>query len=140
MIYPSNEPHISNLSLDELRRRLEARGDPAIDQFLAALDERDDTRKERVTGAIQTLVENMAGLAVDLDDEVKQMEHLARNHLCLEPSDLWIHSDRIDTHRFKCVEYVDEALQDIDGGDNDRVYAAFGRRINEREQAKKAAA
>lgn len=57
MIYQTNEPHISNLSLDELRSRLEARCDPTIDQFLAALDDRDDTRKELVSDAIKLLVE-----------------------------------------------------------------------------------
>ena len=142
MIYQTNEPYISNLSLDELRSRLEARGDPAIDQFLAALDVRDDAHTEQVKDAIKLLVENLADLSVDLDDEVKQMEHLARNHLCLEPSDLWMVSDRIDNYRFNCADYVDEALHAIDTGGNDRVYAAFKQRIDDRqrEQAKKAAA
>lgn len=74
---------------------------------------------------------------------MKQMEHLARNHLCLESSDLWLVSDRIDTHRFNVAEGVDEALHAIDNGGNDRVYVAFVQRIadrqREREQAKKAA-
>lgn len=144
MIYQTNEPHISNLSLDELRRRLEARDDPAIDQFLAALDERDSTQAEQVKDAIKLLIENLADLSVDLDDEVNQMEHLARNHLCLESSDLWMVSDRIDTYRISYADYVDEALHAIDTGGNDRVYAAFKQRIDdrerEREQAKKAAA
>lgn len=142
MIYQSNEPPIGNLSLDELRKRLEARCDPTIDQFLAALDMRDDANMEQVKDAIKLLVENLADLSVDLDDEVKQMEHLARNHLCLEPSDLWMVSDRIDTYRLNCAGYVDEALHAIDTGGNDRVYAAFKQRIDDRqrEQAKKAAA
>lgn len=144
MIYQSNEPPISNLSLDELRKRLEARCDPTVDQFLAALDMRDDSHTEQVKDAIRQLVENLADLSVDLDDEVKQMEHLARNHLCLEPSDLWMVSDRIDTYRVNYADYVDEALPAIDNGGNDRVYAAFRQRIvdreREREQAKKAAA
>lgn len=144
MIYQTNEPHISNLSLDELRSRLEARGDPTIDQFLAALDVRDSTQAEQVKDAIQLLIENLADLSVDVDDEVKQMEHLARNHLCLESSDLWLVSDRIGTYRVNYAGYVDEALHAIDTGGNDRVYAAFRQRIadrqREREQAKKAAA
>lgn len=144
MIYQTNEPYISNLSLDELRSRMEARCDPTIDQFLAALDERDSSQQEQMNDAIKLLVENLADLSVGLDDEVKQMEHLARNHLCLEPSDLWMVSDRIDTYRANCAGYVDEALPAIDNGGNDRVYAAFRQRIvdreREREQAKKAAA
>lgn len=142
MIYQTNEPYISNLSLDELRSRLEARGDPTIDQFLAALDVRDSTQAEQVKDAIQLLIENLADLSVDVDDEVKQMEHLARNHLCLESSDLWLVSDRIDTYRVNYADYVDEALHAIDTGGNDRVYAAFRQRIDDRqrEQAKKAAA
>lgn len=144
MIYQSNEPPISNLSLDELRKRLEARCDPTIDQFLAALDMRDDANMEQVKDAIQQLVESLADLSVDLDDEVKQMEDLARNKLCLGPSDLWMVSDRIDTYRVNYADYVDEALHAIDDGGNDRVYTAFKQRIadreREREQAKKAAA
>ena len=142
MIYQTNEPYISNLSLDELRSRLEVRGDPAIDQFLAALDVRDDAHTEQVKDAIKLLVENLADLSVDLDDEVKQMENLARNDLCLDPSDLWMVSDRIDTYRVNYADYVDEALHAIDTGGNDRVYAAFRQRIDDRqrEQAKKAAA
>ena len=144
MIYQSNEPPISNLSLDELRKRLEARCDPTVDQFLAALDMRDDSHTEQVKDAIRQLVENLADLSVGLDDEVKQMEHLARNHLCLEPDDLWMLADRIDTHRFNVADVADEALHAIDDGGNDRVYAAFRQRIadreREREQARKAAA
>lgn len=143
MIYQTNEPYISNLSLDELRSRMEARCDPTIDQFLAALDERDSSQQEQMNDAIKLLVENLADLSVDLDDEVKQMEHLARNHLCLEPGDLWMLADRLDTHRINYAGHVDEALHAIDNGGNDRVYAAFVQRIadrqREREQAKKAA-
>lgn len=143
MIYQTNEPYISNLSLDELRSLLEARGDPTIDQFLAALDVRDSTQAEQVKDAIKLLIENLADLSVDLDDEVKQMEDLARNKLSMGPSDLWLVSDRIDTYRVNYADYVDEALHAIDTGGNDRVYAAFKQRIDdrerEREQAKKAA-
>lgn len=77
------------------------------------------------------------------DLAAKQMEHLARNHLCLEPGDLWMLADRLDTHRINYAGHVDEALHAIDNGGNDRVYAAFVQRIadrqREREQAKKAA-
>ncbi len=144
MIYQSNEPPISNLSLDELRKRLEARCDPTVDQFLAALDMRDDANMEQVKDAIQQLVVNLADLLVDLDDEVKQMEDLARNKLSMGPSDLWMVSDRIDTYRVNVASEVDEVLHAIDDGGNDRVYTAFKQciadREREREQAKKAAA
>lgn len=134
MIYQSNEPPISNLTLDELRKRLEARCDPTIDQFLAALDMRDDANTEQVKDAIKLLVENLADLSVDLDDEVKQMEHLARNDLCLDPSGLWMVSDRIDTYRVNVASEVDEALHAIDNGGSDRVYGACKQRIADRER------
>ena len=143
MIYQTNEPCISNLSLDELRSRMEARCDPTIDQFLAALDERDSSQQEQVGDAIKLLIENMVESSADVDDEVKHLEDLARNKLCLEPGDLWMLADRLDTHRINYAGHVDEALHAIDNGGNDRVYAAFRQRIadreREREQAKKAA-
>ena len=143
MIYQTNEPCISNLSLDELRSRMEARCDPTIDQFLAALDERDSSQQEQVGDAIKLLIENMVESSADVDDEVKHLEDLARNKLCLEPGDLWMLADRLDTHRINYAGHVDEALHAIDNGGNDRVYAAFVQRVadrqREREQAKKAA-
>lgn len=143
MIYQTNEPYISNLSLDELRSRMEARCDPTIDQFLAALDERDSSQQEQMNDAIKLLIENMVESSVDVDDEVKHLEDLARNKLCLEPGDLWMLADRLDTHRINYAGHVDETLHAIDNGGNDRVHAAFVQRIadrdREREQAKKAA-
>jgi hypothetical protein len=130
------EPYISNRTLHELRRLLEDRNDPTINQFLAEFDIELDSRtvsKSELDSMLDSTIEVLNRLEAEED----ALSQLAKDRFYPEPKDLYVWSDTLNDIRLNLVNCIDSLVGWINGeGDEcDAIY----RRQQELEAAEKAA-
>ena len=132
------EPHISNRSLDELRRLLEDRNDPIINQFLVEFDSELDSRTVSKPDLDLMLDTAIKGLN-DLEGEERALSKLAKECAYPEPIDLYMWSDTLNDIRSTLTNCIDSLVGRING-EGDECDAVFRRRLELRaaEQAAKA--
>lgn len=130
-----NEPYISNRSLDELRTLLEARNDPIINQYLAAVD----AREEDLTVTDEALVYQVKELVEHLErvqHEADALEKFASDETYLEPDDLRIIVDALDEARFNIAGCADSIIQMFRHDEKEPVHGEYWRRQKEKNKAK----
>lgn len=130
------EPYISKRSLDELRRLLEDRNDPIINQFLVEFDSELDSRtvsKPDLDLTLDTAIEVLNRLEAEED----ALSQLAKDRFYPEPKDLYVWSDTLNDIRLNLVNCIDSLVGWIncEGDECDAIY----RRQQELEAAGKAA-
>lgn len=133
-----NEPYISNRTLHELRRLLEDRNDPTINQFLVEFDSELDSRtvsKPDLDLMLDTAIEGLN----DLEAEEAALNELAKERVYPEPADLYMWSDTLNDIRSTLTNCIDSLVGRING-EGDECDAVFRRRLELRaaEQAAKA--
>ncbi len=132
------EPYISNRTLHELRRLLEDRNDPTINQFLVEFDSELDSRtvsKPDLDLMLDTAIEGLN----DLEAEEAALNELAKERIYPEPMDLYRWSDTLNDIRSTLTNCIDSLVGRING-EGDECDAVFRRRLELRaaEQAAKA--
>ena len=132
------EPYISNRTLHELRRLLEDRNDPTINQFLVEFDSELDSRtvsKPELDLMLDTAIEGLN----DLEGEQRALSKLAKECVYPEPGDLYMWSDTLNDIRSTLTNCIDSLVGRING-EGDDCDAVFRRRLELRaaEQAAKA--
>ena len=132
------EPYISNRTLHELRRLLEDRNDPIINQFLVEFDSELDSRtvsKPDLDLMLDTAIEGLN----DLEAEEAALNELAKERIYPEPKDLYMWSDTLNDIRSTLTNCIDSLVGRING-EGDECDAVFRRRLELRaaEQAAKA--
>jgi hypothetical protein len=132
------EPYISNRTLHELRRLLEDRNDPTINQFLVEFDSELDSRtvsKPDLDLMLDTAIEGLN----DLEAEEDALDELAKERIYPKPMDLYRWSDILNDIRSTLTNCIDSLVGRING-EGDECDAVFRRRLELRaaEQAAKA--
>ena len=130
------EPYISNRTLHELRRLLEDRNDPIINQFLVEFDSELDSRtvsKQDLDLLLDIAIEGLNDLKAGED----ALDELAKERIYPEPMDLYRWSDTLNDIRSTLTNCIDSLVGRINGeGDEcDAIY----RRRPELEVAKEVA-
>lgn len=129
-----NEPYISNRSLDELRTLLEARNDPVINQYLAAVDAREEdltVTDEALAYQVNALVEHLERVQREAD----ALEQSARKQTYPEPSDMYGVADRLDEARLNIAACADSIIQLFRHDEKEPVYGEYWRRREEKSRA-----
>ena len=133
------EPYISNRSQDELRRLLEARNDPIIDQFLFFVDEQiSDLTMDKPT--LDLLLDGINEQLGKLEEEEDALDQLAKDNIYPEPSDLYAWSDRLNALRLNLATAIEYVIGWITG-EEEKSDALYHRRKEleaEKEAAEKA--
>lgn len=117
------EPYISNRSQDELRRLLEDRNDPIIDQFLFLMDEQiNDLIMDKPT--LDLLLDGINEQLGKLEEEEDALEQLAKDNIYPQPSDLYAWSARLIVLRLNLTTAVEDVIGWITGeeGKSDALY------------------
>ena len=132
------EPYISNRTLHELRRLLEDRNDPTINQFLVEFDSELDSRtvsKQDLDLMLDIAIEGLN----DLEGEQRALSKLAKECVYPEPIDLYAWSDTLNEIRSTLTNCIDSLVGRINGKGDD-CDAVFLRRLElwAAEQAAKA--
>ena len=132
------EPYISNRTLHELRRLLEDRNDPTINQFLVEFDSELDSRtvsKPDLDLMLDTAIEGLN----DLEVEERALSKLAKECVYPEPGDLYMWSDTLNDIRSTLTNCIDSLVGRING-EGDDCDAVFRRQLElmAAEQAAKA--
>lgn len=132
------EPYISNRTLHELRRLLEDRNDPIINQFLTEFDIELDSRtvsKSDLDSVLDSTIEVLNRLEAEED----ALSQLAKDRFYPEPKDLYVWSDTLNDIRSTLTNCIDSLVGWING-EGDECDAVFRRRLELRaaEQAAKA--
>jgi DNA repair ATPase RecN len=130
------EPYISNRSQDELRRLLEDRNDPIIDQFLFLMDEQiNDLTMDKPT--LDSLLDGINEQLGNLEEEEYAMDQLAKDNIYLEPNDLYYWADQLNALRLNLTTTIEAVIGWITG-EEEKSDALYHRR-KELEAEKEAA-
>lgn len=133
------EPYISNRSQDELRRLLEDRNDPIIDQFLFLMDEQiSDLTMDKPT--LDSLLDSINEQLGKLEEEEDALDQLAKDNIYPEPSDLYYWSDRLNALRLNLTTAIEDVIGWITGEEeqSDALYHRRKELEAEEEEAEKA--
>lgn len=130
------EPYISNRTLHELRRLLEDRNDPIINQFLVEFDSELDSRTVSKPDMDLMLDTAIKGLN-DLEAEEAALNELAKERIYPKPMDLYRWSDTLTDIRSTLTNCIDSLVGRING-EGDECDAIYRRRL-ELEVAKEVA-
>ena len=125
------EPYISNRTLHELRRLLEDRNDPIINQFLIEFDSEIDSRtvsKPDLDSLLDTAIEGLN----NLEAEEVALDELAKDRVYPEPMDLYAWSDTLNEIRSTLTNCIDNLVGRITGEGNE-CDAVFRRRLELRD-------
>lgn len=108
------EPYISNRSLDELRRLLEDRNDPTINQFLTEFDIELDSRTVSKSD-LDSMLDSTIEVLNRLEAEEDALSELAKDRIYPEPEDLYVWSDRLNDIRLNLMNCIDSLVGRING-------------------------
>ena len=122
------EPYISNHSLDELRRLLEDRNDPTINQFLAEFDIELDSRTVSKSD-LDSMLDSTIEVLNRLEAEEDALSELAKDRIYPEPKDLYVWSDRLNDIRLNLTSCIDSLVGRING-EGDECDAIYRRRLD----------